>query len=138
MIVEFGFNQKILISCLFCHKTNIILLRLSNRLRAFSTSLIRAMPELAEVERARKEIEILAKPGVAFISKVVAFEDNIVFAGCTGAEFVSFPTRSSNLQLRLEFQSSAILGKKVISAGRKGKNFYLELDSAPHVGQLSL
>ncbi|BGO97582.1 hypothetical protein RTG_01507 [Rhodotorula toruloides ATCC 204091] len=71
------------------------------------------MPELPEVEAARKKLEGIAKG--KRIKRVQAKEDTIVFAGTTHDEFIK-----------------ALEGKTVESVKRLGKNFYLSLSSPPH------
>ncbi|GAA5986731.1 hypothetical protein JCM11641_007755 [Rhodosporidiobolus odoratus] len=71
------------------------------------------MPELPEVEAARKRLENLAKGKK--IHKVLANEDNIVFSRTTHAAF-----------------ATSIEGKTVRDVRRLGKNFYLILSSPPH------
>ncbi|ORY61943.1 Formamidopyrimidine-DNA glycosylase N-terminal domain-domain-containing protein [Leucosporidium creatinivorum] len=66
------------------------------------------MPELPEVERARRRLEQLAKG--KRIKKVLANEDTIVYSGVTHAGF-----------------ATACEGKIVKAVKRKGKNFYLVL-----------
>ncbi|KAK4702384.1 formamidopyrimidine-DNA glycosylase, partial [Phenoliferia sp. Uapishka_3] len=71
------------------------------------------MPELPEVEAARERLERLAKG--KRISHVSAEEDSIVFSGVTHASF-----------------ATAIEGKTVREVRRKGKQFYMVLESGPH------
>ncbi|KAK4058818.1 hypothetical protein OIO90_000264 [Microbotryomycetes sp. JL221] len=71
------------------------------------------MPELPEVERARARLHGVALGNV--IQQVEAFDDTIVFLNTTASAF-----------------QAAIQGKTVIDVKRKGKNFYLLLDSPPH------
>ncbi|SGZ22263.1 BQ5605_C022g09463 [Microbotryum silenes-dioicae] len=68
------------------------------------------MPELPEVERARRRLERLAV-GRKIVS-VIALEDTIVFGGTTAAAF-----------------ATACQGRVVQEVRRKGKNFYLILDA---------
>ncbi|BGP29940.1 hypothetical protein JCM10296v2_001692 [Rhodotorula toruloides] len=71
------------------------------------------MPELPEVEAARKKLEGIAKG--KRIKRVQAKEDTIVFSGTTHDEFIK-----------------ALEGKTVEFVKRLGKNFYLVLSSPPH------
>ncbi|BGP45873.1 hypothetical protein JCM10450v2_001708 [Rhodotorula kratochvilovae] len=71
------------------------------------------MPELPEVEAARKRLEAVAKG--KRIKVVQTNEDSIVFSGTTHAHF-----------------ATAIQGKTVKEVKRKGKNFYMILTSSPH------
>ncbi|KAL8279111.1 hypothetical protein RQP46_008569 [Phenoliferia psychrophenolica] len=71
------------------------------------------MPELPEVEAARERLETLAKGKT--IKHVAAHEDTIVFSGVTNASF-----------------ATAIEGKVVKEVRRKGKQFYMVLESGPH------
>ncbi|BGP22695.1 hypothetical protein JCM10295v2_001586 [Rhodotorula toruloides] len=71
------------------------------------------MPELPEVEAARKKLEGIAKG--KRIKRVQAKEDTIVFSGTTHENFIK-----------------ALEGKTVESVNRLGKNFYLVLSSSPH------
>ncbi|GAA6004693.1 hypothetical protein JCM10207_000984 [Rhodosporidiobolus poonsookiae] len=71
------------------------------------------MPELPEVEEAKKRLKKLAKGKK--IGKVDAKEDPIVFSGTTHAAF-----------------ATSIEGKTVEDVRRLGKNFYLVLSSGPH------
>ncbi|KAM0792335.1 hypothetical protein ACM66B_005018 [Microbotryomycetes sp. NB124-2] len=71
------------------------------------------MPELPEVERARARLHALATG--SRISRVDANDDTIVFANTTATEF-----------------AKAIEGKLIIDVKRRGKNFYLLLESPPH------
>lgn len=64
------------------------------------------MPELPEVERARKSLEQVGKGRL--ISDIITFEDSIVFSGITHQEF-----------------ATSVKGKKVLDVKRKGKNFYV-------------
>ncbi|GAA5967723.1 hypothetical protein JCM21900_004046 [Sporobolomyces salmonicolor] len=73
------------------------------------------MPELPEVEAARRRLEKVAL-GKQIKRSVVTEDDPIVFSGCTHATF-----------------ATAIEGKTVKSVKRLGKNFYLVLSSSPHV-----
>ncbi|KAI8610247.1 DNA glycosylase/AP lyase [Chytriomyces sp. MP71] len=67
------------------------------------------MPELPEVERARRQLHDIAHGKT--ITRVEAFEDTIVFCdGCTSERF-----------------SATLTGAKVVGTGRRGKNFWLEL-----------
>ncbi|ANM60731.1 MUTM homolog-1 [Arabidopsis thaliana] len=70
------------------------------------------MPELPEVEAARRAIEenCLGKK----IKRVIIADDNKVIHGISPSDF-----------------QTSILGKTIISARRKGKNLWLELDSPP-------
>ncbi|GAA5989369.1 hypothetical protein JCM10908_001280 [Rhodotorula pacifica] len=71
------------------------------------------MPELPEVEAARKRLETVAKN--KRIKIVHTWDDPIVFSGTTHASF-----------------ATAIDGKVVKEVRRLGKNFYLVLSSPPH------
>ncbi|GAA6029297.1 hypothetical protein JCM8097_003609 [Rhodosporidiobolus ruineniae] len=71
------------------------------------------MPELPEVEAARKRLSKLAKGKK--IKRVVANEDPIVFSGTTHANF-----------------ATSLQGKTVEDVRRLGKNFYMVLSSPPH------
>ncbi|BGO89471.1 hypothetical protein NBRC10512_006659 [Rhodotorula toruloides] len=71
------------------------------------------MPELPEVEAARKKLEGIAKG--KRIKRVQAKEDPIVFSGTTHDDF-----------------TKALEGKTVEFVKRLGKNFYLVLSSPPH------
>ncbi|GAA5848220.1 hypothetical protein JCM8547_004448 [Rhodosporidiobolus lusitaniae] len=71
------------------------------------------MPELPEVEAARKRLAKLAKGKK--IKTVVANEDPIVFSGTTHANF-----------------ATGLEGKTVKDVRRLGKNFYLILSTPPH------
>ncbi|GAA5875612.1 hypothetical protein JCM3774_006117 [Rhodotorula dairenensis] len=71
------------------------------------------MPELPEVEAARKRLEIVAKN--KRIKTVHTWDDPIVYSGTTHANF-----------------ATAIDGKRVKEVRRLGKNFYLVLSSPPH------
>ncbi|KAM0753848.1 hypothetical protein T439DRAFT_322732 [Meredithblackwellia eburnea MCA 4105] len=71
------------------------------------------MPELPDVEAAKEHLSSIAKGNT--ITKVISQDDTIVYSGVTAADF-----------------SSAIQGKKVMDVRRKGKQFYMVLDSAPH------
>ena len=64
------------------------------------------MPELPEVERARKSLEQVAKGNI--ISEILTSEDSIVFANTTHEEF-----------------AQSVKGKKCLEVKRKGKNFYV-------------
>ncbi|XP_013592224.1 PREDICTED: formamidopyrimidine-DNA glycosylase isoform X2 [Brassica oleracea var. oleracea] len=70
------------------------------------------MPELPEVEAARRAIEdnCLGKK----INRVLIADDNKVIDGISPSDF-----------------QNSILGKTIVSARRKGKNLWLELDSPP-------
>ncbi|XP_020868692.1 formamidopyrimidine-DNA glycosylase isoform X3 [Arabidopsis lyrata subsp. lyrata] len=70
------------------------------------------MPELPEVEAARRAIEenCLGKK----IKRVIIADDNKVIHGISPSDF-----------------QISILGKTIVSARRKGKNLWLELDSPP-------
>ncbi|CAH8357701.1 unnamed protein product [Eruca vesicaria subsp. sativa] len=70
------------------------------------------MPELPEVEAARRAIEenCLGKK----INRVIIADDNKVIDGISPSDF-----------------QNSILGKTIVSARRKGKNLWLELDSPP-------
>ncbi|GAA6012958.1 hypothetical protein JCM8202_002966 [Rhodotorula sphaerocarpa] len=71
------------------------------------------MPELPEVEAARKRLEAIAKG--RRIKSVVTWDDPIVYSGTTHANF-----------------ATAIEGKEVLDVRRLGKNFYMILSSPPH------
>ncbi|GJN88697.1 hypothetical protein Rhopal_001663-T1 [Rhodotorula paludigena] len=71
------------------------------------------MPELPEVEAARKKLEKLAQG--KRIKTVQTNEDSIVFSGTTHANF-----------------ATSVEGKTVQAVRRLGKNFYLVLSSPPH------
>lgn len=81
------------------------------------------MPELPEVEAARRAIEenCLGKK----IKRVIIADDNKVIDGISPSDF-----------------QTSVLGKTIVSARRKGKNLWLELDSPPfpsfQFGMLSL
>ncbi|KAJ0250423.1 Formamidopyrimidine-DNA glycosylase [Hirschfeldia incana] len=70
------------------------------------------MPELPEVEAARRAIEdnCIGKK----IKRVIIADDNKVIDGISPSDF-----------------QNSILGKTIVSARRKGKNLWLELDSPP-------
>lgn len=70
------------------------------------------MPELPEVEAARRAIEdnCLGKK----IKRVIIADDNKVIDGISPSDF-----------------QNSIIGKTIVSARRKGKNLWLELDSPP-------
>lgn len=72
----------------------------------------RAMPELPEVEAARRAVEehCLGKK----IKKAVVADDPKVIEGISSSEF-----------------EAALMGKKIVGAHRKGKNMWLLLDSPP-------
>ncbi|GAA5822776.1 hypothetical protein JCM11251_004376 [Rhodosporidiobolus azoricus] len=70
------------------------------------------MPELPEVEAARKRLSTLAKGKK--IKSVIVNEDPLVFSGTTHASF-----------------AAALEGKTVLDVRRKGKNFYLILSPGP-------
>lgn len=71
------------------------------------------MPELPEVEAARKRLEAVAKN--KRIKTVHTWDDPIVYSGTTHANF-----------------ATAIDGKEVKEVRRLGKNFFLVLSSPPH------
>lgn len=64
------------------------------------------MPELPEVERARRELATLGDG--CRIKSITTYEDSIVFNGVTTDEF-----------------KSRLIGKDVAAVKRKGKNFYV-------------
>ncbi|GMI93939.1 MUTM homolog, MUTM homolog-1, FORMAMIDOPYRIMIDINE-DNA GLYCOSYLASE 2 [Hibiscus trionum] len=70
------------------------------------------MPELPEVEAARRAVEenCLGKK----IKRAIIANDSKVIEGVSSSEF-----------------ESAVVGKTIVSAHRKGKNLWLELDSPP-------
>jgi formamidopyrimidine-DNA glycosylase len=70
------------------------------------------MPELAEVEHARRIVERIA--GGRRITDVWCADDEIVVSGTTASEVVS-----------------ALRGATVTGAGRRGKHLWLELDRRP-------
>ncbi|KAJ3159323.1 hypothetical protein HDU86_001927 [Geranomyces michiganensis] len=70
------------------------------------------MPELPEVERARKLIHD-AFVGQQ-ISAVTTFVDDIVYSECTNVDFES------------------LKGRTLVDTGRRGKVFYLLMDAGPH------
>src|SRR5690349_16926526 len=72
------------------------------------------MPELPEVESVRRVMErVLAGQK---ITEVEAPEDNIVLSGHKPEEI-----------------RSALIGRKVVNVGRRGKTWWLELDQRPWV-----
>ncbi|CAN6997810.1 unnamed protein product, partial [Brassica rapa subsp. trilocularis] len=73
---------------------------------------LRTMPELPEVEAARRAIadNCLGKK----INRVLIADDNKVIDGISPSDF-----------------QKSVLGKTIVSARRKGKNLWLELDSPP-------
>lgn len=70
------------------------------------------MPELPEVEAARRAIEENCL-GKKIVKSIIA-DDNKVIDGVSASEF-----------------EAALLGKTILSAHRKGKNMWLSLDSPP-------
>lgn len=70
------------------------------------------MPELPEVEAARRAIEehCIGKK----IKKAIIADDSKVIDGVSPSDFVA-----------------ALVGKTIVSALRKGKNLWLQLDSPP-------
>ncbi|KAI9030457.1 Formamidopyrimidine-DNA glycosylase N-terminal domain-containing protein [Hyaloraphidium curvatum] len=70
------------------------------------------MPELPEAERMRRDLEAALKGKK--ITKVVAYEDPIVFTNCTHETFMQH-----------------VLNRKVTGSGRHGKHFWLVLDEKP-------
>lgn len=77
-----------------------------SRLRLFHSSSYIKMPELPEVERARRELASLAESNR--IKNVVTYEDNIVYSGVTSDQF-----------------KTKLIGQVVSAVRRKGKNFYV-------------
>ncbi|KAJ3186156.1 hypothetical protein HDU85_007595 [Gaertneriomyces sp. JEL0708] len=70
------------------------------------------MPELPEVERARRLLHAHALNKV--VTEVTTVPDDLVFSNCTNVEFAAY-----------------MKGKKVTGTGRHGKVFWLELAKAP-------
>ncbi|TPX36955.1 hypothetical protein SmJEL517_g00951 [Synchytrium microbalum] len=70
------------------------------------------MPELPEVERARKIIHGFCGCKVL---KCLTVEDSLVFSGISHTDF-----------------AKALVGRTITSTGRHGKNFWISLDQAPH------
>lgn len=70
------------------------------------------MPELPEVEAARRAVEdnCVGKK----IKKAIIADDSKVIDGVSRSEF-----------------EASLLGKTIVAARRKGKNMWLELDSPP-------
>ncbi|XP_034682802.1 formamidopyrimidine-DNA glycosylase-like isoform X2 [Vitis riparia] len=69
------------------------------------------MPELPEVEAARRAVE---EHCVGKITKAVIANDSMVIDGVSPSDF-----------------EASLLGKTIVSAHRKGKNMWLQLDSPP-------
>lgn len=70
------------------------------------------MPELPEVEAARRAIEEHCI-GKKIVKSIIA-DDNKVIDGVSASDF-----------------EASVLGKTILSAHRKGKNLWLRLDSPP-------
>jgi formamidopyrimidine-DNA glycosylase len=70
------------------------------------------MPELPEVERARRQVEAALAGQV--IVEVAVVPDRIVFAGVSAAKF-----------------AAALRGRRVLKVHRKGKQLWMQLDERP-------
>jgi formamidopyrimidine-DNA glycosylase len=76
------------------------------------------------------------------ISTVETTADTIVFSGVSHASFVrpssisivlrNAPLRSNSYSKSVSSQATSCEGKKVLDVKRKGKNWYMLLDSPPH------
>ncbi|KAF5204247.1 Formamidopyrimidine-dna glycosylase [Thalictrum thalictroides] len=71
------------------------------------------MPELPEVEAARRAIEEHCL-GKKIISSIVADDSKVIDGGISPSDF-----------------QDSLLGKTIVAACRKGKNLWLQLDSPP-------
>lgn len=76
------------------------------------------MPELPEVERARRQLEKVA------VGKEIEFLTSLY-----ETDFNVFDDTTRRKDYGLE----SIVGKKVVSVGRKGKQLWIELSSKPHL-----